>query len=80
MSARRQLERISCYVLLAGAALVSNSAVAAGPTLSAWQTAATDGEPDTPVYETDLAIGVDRAIAVFISNYEVSGDRKISYS
>ncbi len=61
-------------------ALVSNSAVAAGPTVSAWQTAATDGEPDTPVFETDLAIGVDRAIAVFISNYEVSGDRKISYS
>lgn len=80
MSARRQLQQISCCVLLAAMALVSNSAVAAGPTVSAWQTAATDGEPDTPVFETDLAIGVDRAIAVFISNYEVSGDRKISYS
>ncbi len=80
MSARRQLQQISCCVLLAGTTLVSRPALAAGPTVSAWQTAATDGEPNTPVFETDLAIGADRAIAVFISNYEVSGNRRISYS
>jgi len=71
---------MSCWVLVGAAALVSKSAVAAGPTVSAWQTAATDGEPNTPVYETDLAIGGDTAIAVFISNYHGSGDRKIGYS
>jgi hypothetical protein len=80
MSARKRFRQMSCWVLVGAAALVSKSAVAAEPTVSPWQTAASDGEPNTPVFETDLAIGTDRAITVFISNYEISGNRRISYS